>query len=174
MGPPASGKSTQSKFLSASLEIPSLSVGDFLRERSREDNDLRQALNNGEIIADEVILEALKQIHTKHADNIIVDGAPRRASQVNCFLKFWEPKQITAIHLNVPDSELLERITHRVTTTGEKRADDSPEVAAHRIELYHQMAPDIIATIDNHGIKRIDINGDQEPEQVHATIMESI
>ncbi len=174
MGPPASGKSTQSKFLSATLEIPSISIGDFLREKSREDKVLQQSVNQGHIVSDGVITNALDHIHEQYGDNVIIDGIPRSASQIQCFFKFWKPNQIVTIHLEVPDNELRQRIQNRFTTTGQKRADDTPEIANRRIELYRQTEPEIISDLNKYGIQRIQINGNQTPELVHDEIVESL
>lgn len=174
MGPPASGKSTQSHFLAASLKLPVVSIGELAWEQAQANPDLKEDLQKGDLIPNKVILGILHEVQDKIKDNGIIDGIPRHEYQTECLVQLWDPKNIIAFHLSIPDEEVFERVKNRVTTSGERRADDTPQVVEHRLDLYKQAEPVIISELDAYGVHRIQINGNQTPELVHQEIMDKL
>ena len=140
-GAPGAGKGTQAKFIVDKYGIPQISTGDILRVAVANKTKLG--------------LEAKK----------FMDGFPRTVVQAKALDEILKKlgKQIEkVIALNVPDKDIIERITGRRTSkvTGKiyhikfnppvdekpedlvQRADDTEEVVVKRLETYHnQTAP---------------------------------
>ena len=65
VGPPGSGKGTQSAWLSSRLGIPSLSTGEILRAEAQRNTPaayrLRQVLGSGSLVSDEMVCAVTPQ-----------------------------------------------------------------------------------------------------------------
>ena len=87
LGPPGSGKGTQSRILSETLLIPHVSTGEALREAVRANSPLGQRvcqqMNSGSFVSDAVVGEIVAE--RIRADDcrrgFILDGFPRTLSQ---------------------------------------------------------------------------------------------
>src|ERR1700722_4488915 len=87
LGPPASGKGTQSAKLAKEFYIPHISTGDLFRENMSKETPLgkkaKDFINAGKLVPDEIVLdmlfERLKQSDAAHG--YILDGSPRTIAQ---------------------------------------------------------------------------------------------
>ena len=76
IGPPGSGKGTQSKQLLELLKIPHLSTGDMLREARREDSPLgksaAQYMDSGQLAPDALVIDiqSSKPDHIRFMDHL--------------------------------------------------------------------------------------------------------
>lgn len=123
LGPPASGKGTQGRKLSASLGIGYLSTGALLRENIEESTPLGLAaapiLARGGYLPDDLMLPILADWLTKNdsGKGWVLDGFPRSIPQAN-FLDHWLSENgaalDAAVALEAPFDELLRRIRERV------------------------------------------------------------
>lgn len=126
LGPPGSGKGTQSRILSESLSIPHVSTGEVLREAVRANSALgqrvRQQMNAGSFVSDTVVAEIVAE-RIRAADcsrGFILDGFPRTLSQAETLgsllagIGFPPP---LVFKLGVDESRLEERISGRLTCT---------------------------------------------------------
>lgn len=124
LGPPGSGKGTQSAILSKQMGIPSLSTGQVLRDIM--DSDLQSALSakikdiieRGDLVSDdlmsEVLVEKLKD--KKFANGVILDGYPRnvfQAETLKTLLAKLKCKTFYVLYFDLPDSEVVDRLTGR-------------------------------------------------------------
>lgn len=88
---PAAGKGTEASFLKEQYNIPHISTGDILREKSTEDSDLGRdinfKINNGMFVSDELIIEILKERISKDdcKNGYILDGFPRNVAQAEAY-----------------------------------------------------------------------------------------
>lgn len=87
IAPPAAGKGTQSKLISSEYNIPHISTGDLLRDEvasgSVMGNFLKEAMDRGELISDDTMVNLLRTRITKVDCNngYILDGYPRNVEQ---------------------------------------------------------------------------------------------
>ena len=122
LGPPGSGKGTQSKRLGQTLGLPQLSTGDLLRAAVREGNALgRQAkgfMDAGKLVPDELvislILERMKAQDCKAG--YILDGFPRTRVQAEALDKALADMKApisAVVDFKINPDVLVERLTGR-------------------------------------------------------------
>jgi adenylate kinase len=121
LGPPASGKGTQGRLLAAGLGLGYLSTGAILREHVELGTDLgRKAspiLARGEYLPDELMFPIVEDWLLRQGGGWVLDGFPRSLPQalfLDGFLADRGEGVDAAVSLEVPFSELLERIRQRV------------------------------------------------------------
>jgi adenylate kinase len=124
LGPPGAGKGTQARMLGARLGIPQIASGDLLRAAIAGDTELgrnaRVLMDRGQLVPDDLVLKLIKE-RMGRADataGFILDGFPRnvaQAEQLSAMLREAGLGIDKAIALNVPDEELVKRISGRCT-----------------------------------------------------------
>ncbi len=124
IGPPGSGKGTQSLRLAEKLGVAAISTGNMLRDEVRRKTPLgvqaKQHMDKGELIPDELMVETIEESLQRPdaAAGFILDGFPRTVAQAEALdvllTKLAYPLQ-SVVSLNVPKAELLKRITGRRT-----------------------------------------------------------
>jgi adenylate kinase len=125
---------------------------------------IKQRMLQGELVPDEVVVQAIKKELQKVSDqDVVFDSYPRRVSQ----LKLFDPGIDVAIYLDLSDDELKKRLTKR------GRADDVPEVIANRLKVYHQETQPILDHYQNEG-KLVTIDGHGSTDQVYARIKQAL
>lgn len=122
LGPPGSGKGTQSTQLSEKLNIPVLSTGDALRGEVQNSSDIglkaKSYMDSGSLVPDEVVLEIVKIRISKEDCNsgFILDGFPRNKSQaqaLDLILKELNKKIDLVFNFEIEDEEVVKRISGR-------------------------------------------------------------
>lgn len=123
IAPPAAGKGTQSKLVSAEYNIPHISTGDLLREEVNSGSDLgvylKQEMDKGNLISDETITTLLKNRLSKNdcENGYILDGYPRNVTQAKIYenlLKELNKDLGSVIFLDIDKSLALERTLSRI------------------------------------------------------------
>ena len=123
IAPPAAGKGTHSKLVSAEYNIPHISTGDLLREEVNSGSDLgvylKQEMDKGNLISDETITTLLKNRLSKSdcANGYILDGYPRNVTQAKIYenlLKELNKDLGSVIFLDIDKSLALERTLSRI------------------------------------------------------------
>ena len=65
IAPPAAGKGTQAEMISDKYDIPRISIGDILRDISKEDSELGnyvlETLTNGQLVKDEIVYRLIEK-----------------------------------------------------------------------------------------------------------------
>lgn len=174
IGPPASGKGTQGKFISEAFNIPTISAGDLLRAEVRANSPrsemLQEIMKQGGLVPDEIVLELIKErIEEPDAQNgFILDGFPRSKGQAMGLEKLGVDIHHVVV-LEVPDEEIVKRISgrwihpasgrtyHTETNppkvpgkddeTGEplvQRDDDTPEAVKKRLKTFRDQTVPVI------------------------------
>lgn len=172
LGAPGSGKGTQAKVLAEKLGIAHLSTGDILRAEVSGGTDLgKQAkafMEAGKLVPDQLILDMVKvKLGTPELKKgFILDGFPRTVPQAEGLEKIASDLGLDidrVININVPDSEIVERLTARRTCPKcgkiynlvfsppkqdnkcdddgselSQRADDNEETVRSRLNVYHE------------------------------------
>lgn len=122
MGPPASGKGTQSELIVKTYEIPHISTGDMFRSALANKTPLGlkagEYMNAGLLVPDEVTIglveERLSQEDCQHG--FLLDGFPRTVKQaeaLKALLKKMNKGLTSVILLTADENVLTERITSR-------------------------------------------------------------
>jgi len=200
LGPPGAGKGTQAKRLAATLGIPQISTGDMLREAKASGSELGQKaaeyMSKGALVPDDVVIgivdERLKRPDT---EGYILDGFPRTVTQAEA-LRDLGHEIDHAISIQVPDEELVVRITgrfscancgalyHKVykapkesgvcdqcgSTEFKVRPDDTEEVVRERLSVYAEKTAPLIAFYRQAGQLRT-VDGVGALDEVFARIM---
>jgi adenylate kinase len=175
-GPPGSGKGTQSPAITQLLQIPAISTGEMLRAECEAGTPLGKEasaiLAAGKLVGDDLVNAML--VHRLEqpdcSNGFLLDGYPRTLPQADFldgFLQTHGFPEPTIIHLSLPVSVLVERISARrqcpkcgkiynilfqppkkkgiCDLDGERlvrRGDDVPEVVEQRLKAYEaQTAP---------------------------------
>jgi len=91
IAPPAAGKGTQAKLVSAEYNIPHISTGDLLREEMAKGSEIgisiKKDMDAGNLVSDEVITTLLKNriIKSDCKKGFILDGYPRNLAQAKIY-----------------------------------------------------------------------------------------
>lgn len=146
IGPPGSGKGTQSVRLVSYLGVQHLSTGDMLRQAKEAGTELGKRvspyMDGGNLVPDDLIVGVVGD-RLDDADcqpGWLLDGFPRTVAQaeaLDLYLAGRSQRIDCAVELSVPDRELVRRLLRRATQDPNPRADDSPEAIPHRLEVYH-------------------------------------
>jgi adenylate kinase len=86
MGPPGSGKGTQSKFLVDRFAVAHLSTGDMFREAISNKTEVgmraKAFIDQGELVPDQVVIDLIRaKLATLTGKGFILDGFPRTVPQ---------------------------------------------------------------------------------------------
>ncbi|MEA3499839.1 MAG: adenylate kinase [Candidatus Marinimicrobia bacterium] len=125
LGPPGSGKGTQSDIIKEKMELKKLSTGDLLRNEIKKQSSVglkaKQFMDKGELVPDSVMIDIL-EIYIDKFENenkgYILDGFPRTKPQAKALMKMLEKKNApltAAILVDVTEDELIKRLTSRWT-----------------------------------------------------------
>ena len=125
LGPPASGKGTQTEKLSKELNIPHIDTGSLLRAEiaaNTEDGKIAKGfIDNGQLVPAELAAKIIiKKIFSEDAKNgYVLDGFPRSIEQAEIMEKALEEAGVAnsskrvVIKLVVDRESLLDRIVNR-------------------------------------------------------------
>ena len=162
IGPPGSGKGTQAQVLKDTVlpNLHILTVSSLLKEKSSDGsvlgNEIKQKMDNGDLIEDTIVISVLKEKSDNLGDEqILVDGFPRSSIQAESLKEIFLNKNLNIINFTVSDEELLTRIKKR--SQEESRADDS--VFDKRLAIYKKSHNEIIESLlIDHDVINIDAN----------------
>ncbi len=122
LGPPMSGKGTQSARLSDSLEIPKVSSGDLFRENIKNRTELglkaKSFIDRGDLVPDQITIDMVTdRLNQEDCRNgAVLDGFPRTISQAEAMdgiLRDLGAELTGAISIAVPEDVLVERASGR-------------------------------------------------------------
>lgn len=123
IAPPAAGKGTQSKLISAEYNIPHISTGDLLRDEinsgSQLGESLKQEMDQGNLISNKIIVNLLRNRISKVDCNngYILDGYPRNVEQAKIYkdmLKELNKDIGVVIYMEIDKNLALERTLSRM------------------------------------------------------------
>ena len=179
LAPPGAGKGTQGERIAARYGVPHISSGDIFRAEvasgSPLGNRLRGYLDAGDLVPDDLVVELMtdRVIEAAHNEGgYVLDGFPRTLPQAEVAAEMARKEGVTAqvaLYLEAPQDVLIARLTGR----GENRADDSAEIARHRLEVYAKSTQPLIDYYTGRGIVvRVDAarSIDEVSEQIFAAL----
>ena len=180
LGPPGSGKGTQSKILKDSLGMEYFSTGDFSRKLAEYSPRIKNIVESGDLIPEEEMTRYVSKYleeNFKDVTNVLFDGFPRFVSQYQ-FLSKWlsdrGSNRIITIFLELNDDVVVNRLSSRkiceecgkeynLVTNPPKgnncecggnlitRADDNPESIKERLIVYKENVKPLVEYIEKEG-----------------------
>ena len=87
LGAPGAGKGTQSVFICAKYQIPSISTGNILRAAMKDGTEMglkvKSFMDSGSLVPDEIIIEIIKErlAQPDCSNGFVLDGVPRTIAQ---------------------------------------------------------------------------------------------
>ena len=178
VAPPGAGKGTQGELIAAHFGIPHIASGDLLRDHVARQTALgravQQYLDRGELVPDEVVLEMVREEVTAAkaaGGGYVLDGVPRSMPQARALYLIGRELGMTAdvvLHLEADDAELMRRLLARAAI--EHRSDDTADVIAQRLALYHEVTSPILAWYRERGIL-VSIDAMRSAQQVGREIL---
>lgn len=171
LGPQGSGKSTQGKLLSRHLGLPLVDMGDILRARMEGQDPIAEKIRNimkkGELLDDESLMTVFREEinRQEYKNGVVLDGAPRTLNQARLIDN--EVKLDKIFYLRVQDDVNTQRLLAR------GRADDTPELIAKRLGLYHKQTEPVLDYYRQKGILE-EIDGIRGVEDIFKDIQNRV
>jgi adenylate kinase len=167
IGAPGAGKGTQARLLEERRGIPQISTGDMFREMKTADTPLAREVQaimaSGKLISDDITYKIVRERTAKPdtQDTYVLDGYPRTAVQAEQLeeLAKEQGKTIQAIEVDVPQEELLRRLTGR----------RSCPVCGEIYNIYSR-PPRVEGVCDDHPDAKLDHRSDDNEESVNTRL----
>jgi len=188
LGPPGAGKGTQAKKLITKYGIPQISTGDIFRAAVKAGTEMglkaKEYMDKGLLVPDEIVVGIVAERLKENDCNggFLLDGFPRTIPQADALGKVLADmgrKVDHVICLEVPDSELMQRLTGRRVCRkcgaefhmifkktakegvcdlcgGEiyQRSDDNEESISKRLSEFHRQTKPLIDYYRERGLLR--------------------
>jgi len=144
-------------------------MGQILRERSKESDrlarNIKEALITGHLVENQITIDLLKAKTSSqpYRDGYILDGYPRNEGQMDNLDKDID----IVFYINVSDKQAIKRLEKRA------RSDDTKEVLAKRLEIYHKDTEPLLEEFRNQNILE-EINGEKTIKDVHKLIINKV
>jgi adenylate kinase len=131
--------------------IPHVSTGDMFRAEQAAGTDfgkrVGEIMESGELVPDELTVAMIQDRLSRPdaGEGFVLDGFPRNLAQAEALDDMLSSigRGLDAIlFFDVPDEVGLERALQRAKL--ENRADDTPDVLAKRLEIYHRETEPIV------------------------------
>jgi adenylate kinase len=128
-------------------------------------------------VSDQVVLDMLREamVEAKAAGGgFVLDGIPRNMHQARAAYLMGRELGMTAdvaLHLQAGDGEVMRRLLARAAL--EHRSDDTAEVIAQRLALYHEVTSPILAWYRGRGIL-VSVDAMRSAQQVGREILTAL
>jgi adenylate kinase len=176
LGPQGSGKGTQAKRVSEAHGIPHVSTGDMFRSAIAAGTPLglrvAPILAAGELVPDELTI-ALIRVRLQEPDataGFVLDGFPRNLEQADALdvMLTGIGRSIDhALFFDLSDDLAAERMRGRASAEG--RTDDTPEVIARRLAIYHEQTEPVVQRYREAGVLS-ELHAERSVDEVFAEI----
>lgn len=191
LGPPGSGKGTQSERICEKYGIGHISTGDVIRYHIKNQTEFGKyadpIISGGNLVPDEKMIPVLLDEMKKYPKGVLLDGFPRTIPQAEAL----DGAKVTidkVLDVEVPDDDIVERITGRVKGEDGKiyhlkfnpppegmkynqRNDDREDVVRERLKVYHTQTKPLIEFYKQKGIL-VEIDGTKSIDEVFQSILQ--
>jgi adenylate kinase len=207
LGAPGAGKGTQADILSKELDLPHIASGDLFRQALERRTNVgllaKSYMDKGELVPDEItirmILERMDQPDC--ASGCLFDGFPRTSQQAEALDQALKERGRTidkAIYIEVPDEELVKRLSGRrlcrncqapyhITNSpprtpgkcdkcgGElyQRPDDGEKTVKERLKVFLARTVPVLDYYEKQG-KLISVNGNLGVQEIAREIVSAL
>jgi len=180
LGPQGAGKGTQAKRIAAEYGVPHVSTGDMFRAaiaaRTELGRRVEPILASGELVPDELTVALIRErLAAEDAGGgFVLDGFPRNLAQAEALDGMLAEigRGLDAIlFFDLPDEVVTARMLGRAAEEG--RPDDTPEVIARRLELYHEQTEPVVEHYRVTG-RLVPLHAERTIEQVWAEVQEAL
>ena len=179
LGPQGAAKDTQAKRIAAEYEIPHVATGDMFRALDTSTalgKEVAEIMARGDLVPDSRTVEMIENrlAEPDASDGFVLDGFPRNLAQAEALDSMLSSigRSLDAILFFAVSDEIgMERALSRAALEG--RADDTREVIAHRLEIYHRETEPIVEHYRATG-KLIPLHADRSIEQVWSEIADAL
>jgi adenylate kinase len=175
VGPPGSGKGTQSLRLSRALGIPHISTGELLRDAIRLGTPLGDiacdCVAAGHLVPDalvnELVRARLEQTAT-HERGFLLDGFPRNVGQLHALLDWLDPEGLdAAIELVVPKEVVVQRLVAR------GRTDDTAAGVRERLRAFERETLPMLHHLKTRGLL-ISVDANRPVDHVAGDLLHAL
>jgi adenylate kinase len=201
-GRQGAGKGTQAKLLCQHYGAPHISTGDMLRDAVAEGTDFgrkaKEYIDSGQLLPDDIMLGVIEdRLQKRDASErgFLLDGFPRTVGQADALLGLTDID--LAIHLEVPESLVLQRISERrvcrecghIYTAADpsavagqceicggevvQREDDTPEAITARLESFATKTMQAVRWFDGRSVL-VTVDGVGTPDEVFGRLVDAI
>jgi adenylate kinase len=176
LGPQGSGKGTQAKRISAEYGIPHVSTGDMFRAAIAEGSELggrvEPILARGDLVPDDLTVSLIRERLAREdaRGGFVLDGFPRNLAQaeaLDAVLAEIGRGLDAVLFFDLSDELATERMLGRARAEG--RPDDTPEVIARRLALYHEQTGPVVEHYRAAGIL-VPLHAERSIDHVFAEI----
>ena len=203
-GPPGSGKGTQSEMLAQTINLPTISTGNILREERRLGSDIGKqvgaVMDQGDLVPNKIVVKLvedhLAELGTEKG--VILDGFPRNAEQLTSFSKILDITDVLyLIQIEIADNVVIQHISGRRVCSvcgasyhlkyNPPKKDGFCDKCGGKLEIRNDDQPEVVQKrlnnyhrdmqkiLENKQIKQIiKINGEQSIQKVHEEIVAEI
>ncbi|MBQ7303220.1 MAG: adenylate kinase [Clostridia bacterium] len=175
LGAPGAGKGTQAEFVSAHLNIPTISTGNIIREALKSGSEMglkaKSFIEAGQLVPDDVVIGIIRdRLAESDCENgFILDGFPRTIPQAEALDRMGVNID-KVVDIEVPDETIARRVSGRRVClkcgatfhldykkpqvdgvcdkcgdTLVQRKDDAPETVIERLRVYHESTEPLVA-----------------------------
>ena len=175
VGPPGSGKGTQSLRISRALAISHVSTGELLREAIRLGTPLGESacacVAAGCLVPDALVNELVRgrlALPATRARGFLLDGFPRNLEQLDALLSWLPPSGLdAAIELAVPNDVVERRLMTR------ERTDDTAAGIHERLQAFDRDTVPMLRELKCRGLL-ISVDADRPVDDVTADILQGL
>ena len=180
LGPQGAGKGTQAKRITAEYSLPHVSTGDMFRAAIAAQSELGKQveplLAAGRLVPDDVTIELIRErlAEPDAAEGFVLDGFPRNLAQAEALDEMLGEigRGLDAIlFFDLPDEVANERMLKRAAT--ENRPDDTPEVIAERLQIYHEQTEPVVEHYRVTG-RLVPLHADRSIDEVWLEIQDAL
>jgi adenylate kinase len=180
LGPPGVGKGTQANRIAAGYDLQHLSTGERFRAEIDAGTELGRRIEAilaaGELVPDALTVSKLREwLGAEDAKRgFVLDGFPRTMAQAEALDAMLEEigRGLDAIlYFDISDGLAGERLRGRALEEG--RSDDTPEVIARRLAIYHRDTEPLVEYYRPTG-KLVPLHGDRTVDQVYAEVEKAL
>jgi adenylate kinase len=179
MGKPGSGKGTQARRLSESLDFYLFSSGDSFRALSKQESPLgrrvKNVIDNGLLMPHWFASYMFEKevFNATSEQGIVFEGPGRKLPEAQLFHEImdWLERPYIAIYLKVDEDVIRERLSVRAGEEG--RADDNTRAIEHRFEEYNKHTAHSVDFFREQGLL-IEVDGMMDPDVVEHTLIKEL
>jgi adenylate kinase len=186
LGPPGSGKGTQSIPLANFFSILPLSTGDMLRSAIEKKTEIglqvQSLIESGALIPDNDIVRLVtdRLLFEDASRGFVLDGFPRTLEQAKVFDSFLEEQGLCidiVFEFKVTEAELVRRILQRSQDARNQgmlsRSDDSLQIISERLKIYREKTLPIVDYYAARGVL-FSINAMQSVERITESLIHEV